>query len=83
MTENSISPIPQPSSPSFVRGMFLDDDGAPSFSRVASGISLVCSVIWVTSLVIATHQLPDLTGLSLYISAFYGANRVAAAFSRT
>ncbi len=66
----------------FIKGTFSDDDGAPSFSRCASGLILVAGIGWVTHLVLHNHTLPDLGGLTLFITSPYGVNRLEAAFSK-
>ncbi len=65
---------------SFLRGALSESDGSPSFSRLASGALVLSSIGWVTSIVVRTHTLPsDLGGLSLFIGALYGINKVSTA----
>jgi hypothetical protein len=64
----------------FWKGVFSEADGTPSFSRVATAVLVVCAVAWVTQIVKATHGLPELGGLSLFITVLYATNRATNAF---
>ena len=66
----------------FLLGLFLDDDGAPSFSRMATAVILAFSLGWVTRVVLATNQLPDMLGLAAFLTALYGSNVLASAIDR-
>jgi hypothetical protein len=57
----------------FVLGVF-SDGGAPSFSRVATGVVVGFACGWVTAIVRVTHTLPDFQGLSMFIALIYGVN---------
>jgi len=65
----------------FLRGLFLEDSGKPSFSRTFPAIVIVISIVWVTFLILKNGQMPDLTSLALYLGAIlgptYGANKIA------
>lgn len=54
-------------------------DGVPSFSRVTTGVLVICAAGWVTHLVLHNHALPDFGGLSLFLGTLYGLNKVATA----
>jgi hypothetical protein len=66
----------------FLRGIFCEEDGSPSFSRLATGFMLAFELGWVTDIVIRTHALPDFAGLALFIGTLYGTNRLAGMFSK-
>lgn len=59
----------------FWKGVF-SDNGNPSFSRIGAGFALAFSCGWVTSIVLKTKALPDLTGISLFIGTLYGVNSI-------
>lgn len=61
---------------SFVKNIFCEADGSPSFGRVGSFISLIAVIGWVTHVVLATHAVPSLDGPGMFISAPYGINKV-------
>ena len=60
----------------FLRSMFSEEDGKSSFSRVATALLLLLALGWVTHLVMRNHALPDFGGLTIFISALYGLNKV-------
>ncbi len=66
----------------FIRGLFLDDDGAPSFARVFTAVIIAFTLGWVTRIVWATNTLPDLLGAAGFCTAVYGANKLATAMDR-
>ena len=66
----------------FFLGIFLDSDGLPSFSRVATAVILVFSFYWVSRIVVLTGQFPDMTGLTGFMAVLYGSNVVASAMDR-
>jgi hypothetical protein len=59
----------------FFKGVFSESDGTPSFSRLFTGLVVAFSMGWVTSIVKATHALPDFLSLSLLIGTLYGLNK--------
>ncbi len=63
----------------FWRGVFSESDGSPSFSRIASGLSVMFSLGWVTHLVVTNHALPDLGGVALLSGTLYGVNKFSGA----
>lgn len=69
----------------FFVGLFLDH-GKPSLSRVLSTVVVFASIIWTTFILLKEHKLPDMGGLSLYVSgtvvSLYGANKVADAIQQ-
>ena len=65
----------------FWQGLFLDEDGAPSFARVASGLLILVGCTWTTRVLWLTGTLPDLLGLTALIAAPYGANKLSTALS--
>ena len=70
----------------FIKGVFMDC-GQPSFSRCASGLIVLASVGWVTFLVCKDGKMPDMAGITAYVSAalavLYSANKVANAIEGT
>ncbi len=60
----------------------LSDSNEASFSRVASGIGLLCSCGWVSYIVWRTHALPGLEGLTVFISSFYGLGKAGETVQR-
>jgi hypothetical protein len=65
----------------FMRGVFSEADGTPSFSRVATGFTLAFALGWVTSIVWHGHALPDFAGLALFVGTLYGSNKLAGAIA--
>jgi len=65
----------------FLKLLFAAEPGA-SFSRVATFIALLFSCSWVTHLVWYNHQLPDFSGLTLFVGSLYGMGKAADVFSR-
>jgi hypothetical protein len=62
----------------FLRGVFLDDDKAPSFSRVATGLIVIVLLFLLSYVTLKNKAFPDLstlTGLATIIGVLYGANR--------
>lgn len=61
------------------REIFSEPSGMLSWGRVASAIALVAGLGWVTHIVISTHSLPALDGITAFVLGPYGANKVATA----
>lgn len=57
----------------FLSGIF-SDNGNPSWSRTGSFIALAASIVWVSHVVFVYHQIPDLTGVTFFVTALYGVN---------
>lgn len=53
--------------------------GTLSWGRCASSVALMASLAWVTRLILVTHALPDLTGITGFTLAPYAAGKAAAA----
>lgn len=69
----------------FLKSTFSEVDGTASASRVLAGSTVMCTLIWVSYLVITNHSLPDLSGASLFVtSGFsgYGVNQVSRCFKK-
>jgi hypothetical protein len=62
-----------------IREILSEPTGTLSWGRIASTTALVAAIAWVTRLVLTTHAMPDLTGISTFVVAPYGANKVATA----
>lgn len=60
----------------FLKGVFSEPDGTPSFSRIASGIIIACAIAWVTFIVLTKFVIPELSGLATLVGALYGANKL-------
>jgi len=67
---------------SFVAGVFTDDNGRPSFSRVGAGMALAFVCGWVSCVVRVTHALPDFGGAALFIGTLYGINTAKNVFNK-
>jgi hypothetical protein len=55
----------------FLHDLF-SESGEASFSRLGAFVALVFACGWITYLVLHTHILPSLEGLTLFIAALYG-----------
>jgi hypothetical protein len=62
----------------FWKWVFCEPDGTPSFARIGTGILLGFACGWVTAVVRWTHGLPELGGLSLFVTVLYGTNKFSA-----
>jgi hypothetical protein len=62
-----------------VKEIFSEPTGTLSWGRIASSVALVAAVAWVTRLVLVTHALPDLSGITGFVIGPYGVNKVATA----
>jgi hypothetical protein len=65
----------------FWRGVFSENDGTPSSTRIFTGLAVAFSLGWVTHLVSKNNALPDFMGLCLFIGTLYGLNAGKNAFS--
>lgn len=63
----------------FWNGILREEDGTPSYSRTGSLLLLLGVLGWVTHIVLKTHVIPDLTGVSYFFvggtTALYGVNK--------
>ena len=66
----------------FWRGVFSENDGTPSFARVATAVVVAFAVGWTTALVKLNHALPDFAGLSCFLGTLYGVNKISGALGR-
>ena len=55
----------------FIQQLF-SESGEASFSRLGAFIALAFACGWITYLVLHTHLLPSLEGLTFFIAALYG-----------
>lgn len=60
----------------FLRGVFSEPDGTPSFSRISSAIVIICAIAWVTFVVVTKFVIPELAGLAALVGSLYGANKI-------
>ncbi len=65
----------------FIRQLF-SDSGQASFSRAGSFLALLAACAWVSKIVWATHALPNLEGLVLFISTLYGLGKAGETVQR-
>ena len=63
----------------FWRGVFSEQDGTPSFSRVATGVVVGFACFWVTLIVLKNHGLPEFLGLGGFVTVLYGTNKLSGA----
>jgi hypothetical protein len=54
-------------------------NGTLSWGRVASSVCLLASVVWASHIVFTTHAFPAFDGITGFVVAPYGANKVATA----
>lgn len=70
----------------FLRGVFSEPDGSPSYSRLTSGAITIFTCAWVTHVVLKTHAIPDLGGPTTFIAGGtgvqYGLNKVSTAITK-
>jgi len=55
----------------YLMSVFSEADGTGSATRVLAGLTVLATLIWVTFIVIKNHDLPDLGGASMFISAAF------------
>ena len=54
-------------------------NGTLSWGRVASSICLIAAIVWISHILIHTHALPALDGITGFVAAPYASNKVATA----
>jgi len=52
-------------------GKLFSESGEASFCRVGAFIALVFACAWISYLVLKNHALPDLEGITFFISTIY------------
>lgn len=52
-------------------------NGTVSWGRVASAVSLVGAMVWITHIVLTLHSLPAFDGITAFVLAPYAANKTA------
>jgi len=65
---------------------FCEQDGMPSFARIATGVMVLAALGWVSFSVYKNHAIPsggDLAGLGAFVTMLYGANKFATAIDKT
>jgi hypothetical protein len=81
-TDSTLATIQAPppvASVSFWRSAFSEPGGTVSLARIATAFTVLGSLIWITHIVFQTHQIPELTGISLFNATLYGLNKASAA----
>lgn len=64
----------------FIKSIF-SDGGTGSWSRTASFLALVASIGWVTRIVLKTQAIPQLDGVTLFVTSMYAINQIQNAIS--
>jgi hypothetical protein len=59
------------------REMFGDSKGVISLGHVMTGVFGLVAIVWVSKIWLWTHALPPLDGITGFIVAPYGANKIA------
>jgi len=65
----------------YFRTLF-SESGEASFGRTGSFLGLVMGSGWISFLVWTTHHLPDLQGLTIFISTLYGLSKTGETVQR-
>jgi len=65
----------------YIKQLF-SESGEASFGRTGSFLGLVLGSGWVSFLVWTTHHLPDLQGLTVFISTLYGLSKTGETVQR-
>jgi hypothetical protein len=65
----------------YIKQLF-SESGEASFGRTGSFLGLVLGSGWVSFLVWTTHHLPDLQGLTIFISTLYGLSKTGETVQR-
>lgn len=68
----------------FIQEVF-SDAGSGSFSRCGSAAIILFCLVWTSHVVYKTHQLPDMGGVSMFMSSgvgtLYGINKAGGIFA--
>lgn len=72
----------------FLKGLLLDHDGKPSFSRVGSAVVITACVFWLTYATIVFKHIPDnangvLLGTAAILTSLYSANTIGNSINNT
>ena len=59
----------------FLKQLFSDQPGV-SFGRMATFISLLAAIAWVTRVVWQTNAIPALDGITLFVVSFYAGGKL-------
>jgi hypothetical protein len=59
------------------REMFGDSKGVISLGHVMTGVFGLAAIVWITRILLLTHALPPLDGITGFVVAPYGANKIA------
>ena len=54
-------------------------NGTMSWGRMASALALLGAIVWISRIVFLTHQLPAFDGITAFVLAPYGTNKVITA----
>lgn len=65
----------------FLKQLF-SESGEASFSRTGSFAALVAGCAWVSAIVWTTRTLPNLSGLTIFISTLYGLGKAGETVQR-
>ena len=58
------------------REMFGDSKGIISLGHVLTAVFGVAAVVWISHILIVTHALPSLDGITTFVLAPYGTNKL-------
>jgi len=61
------------------REMFGDSKGVISLGHVMTGVFGLAALVWISRILLLTHALPPLDGITGFVVAPYGANKIATA----
>lgn len=74
-----------PDQPSFLRSVLSGPNGLGSTARLCTLIVVLFAHLWVSYLVVIERGIPNLTGLTFWVTtligALYGTNKIAAVLS--
>lgn len=62
--------------------VFCETDGTPSFARIGTAVLCAFAVGWITAIVRWSHALPELGGVSIFVTMLYGANKFTAMWKK-
>ena len=61
------------------REMFVDSKGVISLGHVLTALFGVAAIVWISHILLRTHALPPLDGITTFVLAPYGTNKIMSA----
>lgn len=58
----------------FLKKLF-SETGEVSFGRVGAFLALIAAIVWISHVVIKTHALPALDGITLFVTSLFGVGK--------